>query len=109
MATKTKKVKLPSVKFDLRGVEEADDGNTSHYGGQYKVDGVAYPAYGNDRGDNYTDDAVDKIVEAAKILRPGLNVDEDSVLEAVLDARPKRVTTVRFTLDGGKLVAVVPE
>ena len=108
MTRKIAKLKLPAVKFDQRGVQEADDGNTTYYGGTYKVDGVEYQAHGNDRGHNYTDDAVDKIVAAAKVTRPDLDVDRGSVVEAVADALPKRITTIKFKLlDGDQIVAVV--
>lgn len=48
---------------DLSGVESADDGSTTYYGGSYTVNGKVGNAYGNDRGDNWQDDVASHVLD----------------------------------------------
>ncbi len=50
--------------LDLSDIEEADDGNTTYYGGCYTLDGEVKRGYGNDRSDSYHTD-IDEVIMTA--------------------------------------------
>lgn len=58
--------------IDLTNVQEADDGNTTYYGGTYLFNGEERRGRGNDRSDNYRDDITDSIVQACQAKWPEL-------------------------------------
>ena len=51
--------------IDCTRIQFADDGNTTYYGGVYKVNEETYNGHGNDRmmGGNWHDSLVDVIVD----------------------------------------------
>lgn len=50
--------------LDLSDIQEADDGNTTYYGGCYTFNGEVKRGYGNDRSDSYHTD-IDEAISAA--------------------------------------------
>jgi hypothetical protein len=51
---------------DMRQFQEADDGNTSHYGGEIVInEDERLRGYGSDRGDNSYEDLTDAILRRA--------------------------------------------
>jgi len=59
MAAKKKEVLRIGV--DFTDVEEADDGDTTRYGGVYRLDGEEFSATGDDRSDNHYSEVGGKI------------------------------------------------
>lgn len=64
MASK-KKDELRLV-YSSEGVQEADDGDTTRYGGTWTLDGKEYRGYGDDRSDSWKDDVTEEVVKACK-------------------------------------------
>jgi hypothetical protein len=63
------------IRLDFTGAEEADDGNTTHFGGEYCLDGEVFQGWGDDRSDSWhgwkerTEEEEGKVWEAWK---PGM-------------------------------------
>jgi len=69
--------KTLTVSLDCTGIEEADDGDTSYYGGSYLLDGTEYRGKGNDRSDSYRDD-IFEVIHARCIVAFGMMLDLDA-------------------------------
>jgi hypothetical protein len=51
------------IPLDLTNVQEADDGNTTYYGGSYVLNGVECRGFGNDRSDSYHSTIVEDVLK----------------------------------------------
>jgi hypothetical protein len=49
------------IRLDFTGAEEADDGNTTHFGGVYCLDGEVFQGWGDDRSDSWHAEAGEKV------------------------------------------------
>lgn len=49
------------IRLDFSDTQDADDGNTTYYGGEYRIDGEACQAWGDDRSDSWHVEAAEKI------------------------------------------------
>lgn len=52
--------------LDFANIEEADDGNTTYFGGTYLLDGAEKRGHGDDRSSNFRHDVEDHILEACQ-------------------------------------------
>lgn len=89
--------------LDCTGIEEADDGNTSYYGGSYTLNGKEGRGRGNDRSDSFIDDIRNEILSLCAVRWPEPDFVGDDGFMDMLDEsiasldRNKGVITV--TLD----------
>lgn len=67
------------VKYDATHAVAADGGETTHFGGYVTIDGERLGAYGDDRSDNFRD-------EAAEIVCRKLGLDQSAWFEDVFEA-----------------------
>lgn len=74
------------VAVDFTNIESTDDGNTTHYGGSFKLDGQEFRGYGDDRGDNHVWDTIDYVTAKCAEAWPGEEVDSDDILDAIPDS-----------------------
>lgn len=78
-------ISMDKVTFalDLSGIERADDGDTTHFGGTYIVNGEERQGYGDDRSDNWEWDLIEEIyLKAEEMFGPGI-IHTDDVLDVV--------------------------
>lgn len=71
-----------AIELDLSGIEQADDGDTTHFGGIYKVDGETFLGYGDDRSDSWKDELIDLIHDAAEEAFD-LDLDSMDILDVI--------------------------
>lgn len=64
--------------LDFSNIEEADDGNTTHYGGHWVFNGVEKRGYGDDRSDSFHEDVYQAIVDKCRVNWPGHVCLEDT-------------------------------
>lgn len=62
--------------LDATKLEEADDGNTTHYGGTYELDGLEKRGYGDDRSDSHHQDIHSRVMLQVRVEWPELYTDE---------------------------------
>ena len=70
-----------TVTLDLTNIEEADDGNTTYYGGTYTFNDEVRRGYGNDRSNDFRDDIRENLEDICKEEWPDLaeSMPEDLV------------------------------
>lgn len=74
--------KILKFELDLTNVQQADDGNTTHYGGFYVLNGEEKRATGDDRSWSYIDDIMKHIQLKAEEAF-GESIDEEVLLDAI--------------------------
>jgi hypothetical protein len=62
--------------IDFAKIQEADDGDTVHYGGTYEIDGLEKRGFGNDRSDSFLDEVMKVIMLQVRCKWPELYEDE---------------------------------
>lgn len=97
--------------LDLTNIEEADDGNTTYYGGEYTLNGVVKNGYGNDRSDSFHTDIDEEITEKCSKAFDMDDLDEDydfqDDLQNSRDELWKAFGTITVSRDGDKLTVTV--
>jgi len=105
--------------LDATDIEEADDDNTTHFGGTYTIDGVEKRGYGDDRSNSYHDDIVDHVIAKCQAkwselqdtgaFSPLVDVEEDvqSVVHEIVDDGP--VGTILVTRQDNGIFLVTRE
>ncbi len=82
--------------IDFTNVQEADDGDTTRYGGTYVIDGEEKRATGDDRSWNYLDEVMAHIQQKAEELN-GRTIDEEVLLDFMMEVS---LATVLVQFDG---------
>lgn len=98
--------------LDLTNIEEADDGNTTYYGGTYLFNDEERHGRGNDRSDSYLDDIDIEIAETCQRAWPDLEdyLDENDFLDQLRDVKDelwKSSGLVTVSRDGDNLTVTV--
>jgi hypothetical protein len=68
--------------IDITNVQEADDGNTTTYGGSYVINGEEKRAYGDDRSWSYLDDIMARIQQKVEETF-GVPMDSEDLFDAM--------------------------
>lgn len=97
--------------LDLTDIEEADDGNTTYYGGEYVLNGAVRRGYGNDRSDSFHTAIDEEITEKCSTAFAMDDLDEDydfqDELQNARDDLWKASGTITVSRDGDKLTVTV--
>jgi hypothetical protein len=102
-----------TIKFelDLTNIQEADDGNTTYYGGEYVLNGQTRNGYGNDRSDSFHTAIDEEIMEKCSTAFAMDDLDEDfdfqDELQNARDELWKASGTITVSRDGNKLTVSV--
>lgn len=91
--------------LDATNLEEADDGNTTHFGGTYELDGVEKRGYGDDRSDSYHDDIVQHVVVKCQAEWPEL-LDEGA-FDQLYDVEAEVQNVMNDIIDDGPVGTIV--
>lgn len=91
--------------LDATNIEEADDGNTTHFGGTYELDGVEKQGYGDDRSDSYHGDIVEAILSKCQAEWPELL--DDGAFDPLSDVQEEVEEVVHEIVDDGPIGTIV--
>lgn len=103
-----------NIALDFSMAQEADDGETCHYGGKYLIDGEEFQAYGDDRSDSWHEEAAQMIEEKIQAVWPDFMAwkevahyteDLSDLQSLVLDVWPDRATLEVFRDEDGQFKA----
>jgi hypothetical protein len=91
--------------LDATNIEEADDGNTTHFGGTYELDGLEKRGHGDDRSDSYHSDIAVRVMLQVGCEWPELYTDErfDDLFNVEVDV----MSVIHEIVDDGPLGTIV--